>query len=82
MGEEFVKEIKRIFVKYDKDCYISRIIFMVNFDICCLELCFKFICLRVFIESNFLCMDKMSCLVYEVFEVYINGDCLVVKDYI
>ena len=60
MGEESVKEMKRIFAKYDKDRHI----------ICHLELCPKLIRSRVSFESNSSSKDKMSRLVHEAFEAY------------
>ena len=82
MGKESVKEMKRIFAKYDKDRHISRIIPMVSSNIRHLELCPKLIRSRVSFESNSSSKDKMSRLVHEAFEAYTNGDCLVAKDYI
>ena len=82
MGEESVKEIKRIFANYDKDRHISRIIPMVNSNIRHSESYSKLIRSRVSFESNSSSKDKMRRLVHEAFEAYTNGDCLVAKDYI
>lgn len=41
----------------------------------------KIICLRVFFSCSFKNKDKLSCIIYEVFEVYIDGDYLFVRDY-
>ena len=82
MGEESVKEMKRIFAKYDEDRHISRIIPMVNSNIRRLELCPKLIRSRVSFECNSSSKDKMSRLMHEAFEAYTNGDYLMAKDYI
>ena len=82
MGEDSVKEMKRIFANYDNDRHISRIIPMVNSNIRRLKLCPKLIRSRVSFESNSSSKDKMSRLVHEAFEAYTNEDRLVAKDYI
>lgn len=74
--------MERIFVKYDYDYYICRIVDMVNFCICCFELSFRVIGLRIILEYFFCKVDEMSWLVYEVFEVYIEGIFLIVMEYI
>ena len=82
LGDESWKEIQKIFVKYENDRHISRIIPMVNSTARRLQIRPKIIRSRVSLSCSSKNKDKLSHIIHEAFEAYTNGDSSSARDHL
>ncbi|XP_068676094.1 cyclic GMP-AMP synthase-like receptor 2 [Montipora foliosa] len=82
LGDESWKEIQKIFVKYENDRHISRIIPMVNSTARRLQVRPKIIRSRVSLSCSSKNKDKLSRIIHEAFEAYTNGDYSSARDHL